>query len=136
MPKARRRRGQSEDLPALVTTPERRAKGPIEQLITPIEDALGQWVKPLIGLDTLLRMERAGSIKPQERRAGIRFHDQFRRAHLDHLFASDTTRIPVVLANGNNWREVEGSESARLSVFSAIDALGGLHSHGGSCAWH
>src|SRR5262245_17652169 len=110
MPKARRRRGQSENLLALATTPERRAQGPIERLLTPIEDTFGNWVQPLIGLDTLLRMERAGSIKPQERMAGARFHHDFRLAHLDRLFASDTTRLPVILANGTNWREVEGGE--------------------------
>jgi hypothetical protein len=29
-----------------------------------------------------------------------------------------------------------GNEAARLSVVSALDALGGLHSPGGACAWH
>lgn len=118
----------------LTPTKERRAQGAIERLAVPIEDMQGQWSRPLIGLDTLSRMERAGSIGGAERRAGTRFHGQFRRAHLDKLFASDTARTPVILANGN-WREAEGNESARLAVISALDALGGIGSPGGSCAW-
>ena len=136
MPKARRGRGQDQDIVELLPTMERQAKGPIERLAAPIEDMLGEWSRPLIGLDTLLRMERARSIGAPERRAGSKIHDQFRMAHLDRLFAADMARMPVMLSNGNNWREFEGPESARLAVMSALDALGGPQSPGGSCAWH
>jgi hypothetical protein len=136
MPKARRGRNRAE-LVLLTVTAERRAQGPIERLPRPIEDANGEWSKPLRAVDTLSCMLREGTITERERKAGDRFHDDFRRAHLDGLFGNDTTRIPVVLANGNNGRFfAEGSEAARLGVMSAIDALGGIVSPGGSCAWH
>jgi hypothetical protein len=133
MPKARRVSTQGCEL---LPTVERLGHGPIERLLVPIEDTAGQWSRPLIGLDTLARMERAGTIGEAEARAGSRFHDQFRSAHLDNLFAADTTRIPVVLANGNNRNGHDANEGARLSVLSALDALGGPQSPGGSCAWH
>ena len=133
MPKARRGRGSQALLSA---TAERRAHGPIERVARPIEDARGDWSRPLRALDTLACMLREGTITEQEREAGDRFHDDFRRAHLDGLFASDTTRIPVVLANGNNGRGVNGNEACRLAVMSAIDALGGQGSAGAECAWY
>jgi hypothetical protein len=123
-------------LAAQTLTPERRAQGPVERLPMPVEDSLGAWSRPLRALDTLTCMLREGTISEREKVAGDRFHDEFRRAHLDGLFASDTARLPVILSNGNNWRPVNGSEAARLAVNGAIDALGGVTSPGGSCAWH
>jgi hypothetical protein len=81
-------------------------------------------------------MLREGTIGNPERRAGERFHDLFRLAHLDNLYASDTTPLPVILANDANGRSVQGNEAARLQILSALDALGGIQSPGGSCAWH
>src|SRR6516162_8946314 len=136
MSKARRGRGRGGQDILATLTPERRARGLIEASLVPIEDANGHSSKPLRALDTLACMLREGTITERERKAGDRFHDEFRRAHLDGLFAADTTRIPVVLANGNNGRFAEGSEAARLAVMSALDALGGIASPGGSCAWY
>ena len=134
MPKARRGRGRGQVL--VLVTGERRAQGPIERVPRPIEDANGDWSRPLRALDTISCMLREKTITEREAKAANLFHDEFRRAHLDGLFASDTTRIPVVLANGNNGRFAMGSEAARLAVMGAIDALGGVGSPGGSCAWH
>jgi hypothetical protein len=134
MPKARRGRGR--DVVDLLPTRERRAKGPIERLDRPVEDAWGEWSKPLKAVDTLTAMLREGTIGNPEKKAGERFHDLFRLAHFDGLFASDTTRLPVILANGSNGRGIDGNEAARLQILSALDALGGIQSPGGSCAWY
>lgn len=121
---------------ALIPTLERRAHGPVERLEV-IIDAHDQRGRPWVGLDTLARMERAGSIGPEERNAGNTFARHFRQAHLDHLFAADPGRTPVILTYGPaNGREREGSERARRLIYGAIDALGGINSPGGSCAWH
>jgi hypothetical protein len=121
---------------ALAPTHERRAHGPVERLEV-IIDAHDQRGRPWVGLDTLARMERAGSIGPDERRAGNTFAQHFRLAHFDHLFAADPTRTPVILTySPANGRERDGSERARRLVYGAIDALGGINSPGGSCAWH
>ena len=101
-----------------------------------IKDADGGIGLPWIGLDTLARMQRAGSINKEMRLAGDRFHDYFRRASLDSaLFAIDPTRIPIQRGKGFRWGARGGSESARLQVMSALDALGGMFSPGGYCEW-
>jgi hypothetical protein len=120
----------------LLPTEERFAQGGVMRLAAAIIDAKGELARPYKGLDTLERMERMGTINARERRAGNRFHDLFRRAMLDQLRAADPTRLPVILANGNARRFVQGDEGARLAVFSALDALGGMETEPGSCAWH
>jgi len=119
----------------LLPTPERRRHDPIGPAPHPIQDSHGAIARPLKVVDMLARMELAGEIGPGERRAGEKFHDLYRVAHLDPLHASDPTRVPVMLAKGN-VRLTEGNEDARLRVLRAIDALGGLGSPGGSCACH
>ena len=118
-------------------TPRRLGHGQVMQLERAIADAQGGVGHLWQTIDTLARMERQGSITAPMHRAGNRFHDDFRLASLDPIFAGDPARIPVQLksaaaARPHNW----GSEAARLSVISALDALGGLHSPGGVCAWH
>jgi hypothetical protein len=134
MAKPRRRR--SLDSAEFKPTRERRAKGPIERLTIPVEDSHGEWSRPLRAVDTLTAMLREGSIGLSEKKAGDRFHDLFRLAHFDGLFAADPTRLPVILANGRSGRSVDGNEAARLQIFSALDALGGVRQPGGSCAWY
>ena len=76
------------------------------------------------------------SLGGQNRRQG-RFHDTFRRAGLDGLYAGDPCRVPVQLSAGSRvWNHTGGSEPARLQVMTALDALGGVQSPGGSCAWY
>jgi hypothetical protein len=120
----------------LLPTAERLAQGGVVRLAAAILDVRGELARPYKGLDTLGRMERAGTINPQERRAGDRFHELFRKAMFDRLRAADPTRLPVILANGNSGRFTHGDEGARLAVISALDALGGIHTEPGSCAWH
>jgi hypothetical protein len=118
-------------------TSRRLGHGRVMRLDRAIAGAQGGVGRPLQTLDTLARMERQGSITAPMRRAGDRFHDDFRLASLDPLSAGDPARISVQLKSAaavppHNW----GSEAARLSVISALDALGGLHSPGGACTWH
>jgi hypothetical protein len=63
------------------------------------------------------------------------FHDLFRRAGLDRLWSADLERVPVQLAGGGAWGDGIGSDAARVQIVSALDALGGVNSPGGSCAW-
>ena len=115
---------------------ERLTHGAVIRAEATIKDAEGGIGLPWIGLDTLARMQRAGTINKQMRVAGDRFHDFFRRASLDSaLFAVDPTRIPMQKGKGFRWVGGEGSESARRQVMSALEALGGISSPGGSCAW-
>ena len=102
-----------------------------------IVDAAGGIGFPWRRLDTLARMARAGVITGPLERAGETFHAQFRQAALDPLQAADPTRIPVLIDRGNRaWRGRHGPEAARRQVMIALDALGGPHQPGGSCAWH
>jgi hypothetical protein len=115
---------------------ERLAHGSVIRAEATVKDVKGGIGLPWIGLDTLARMHRAGSINKGMRLAGDRFHDFFRRASLDStLSAIDPTRIPAQRGKGFHWGASEGSESAWLQVMSALDALGGMFSPGGSCAW-
>jgi hypothetical protein len=120
----------------LMPTPERFAHGDVVRLARAILDTKNELARPYAGLGTLERMERAGTINARERYAGNKFHNLFRRAMLDHLRAADPTRIPVILSNGNAHHIPEGDQGARLAVFSALDAMGGVQSLAGSCAWH
>ena len=77
-----------------------------------------------------------GSITIKMRQAGDHFHDLFRASSLDGLYSADPNRIPVQLNTSRVWLNGGGNEAARLSVLSGLDALGGMQSPGGSCAWH
>ena len=141
MPKARRVRARPLADIAMLPTPERRQKGPIEPLPFPILDNIGELVRPLRAIDALTCLEREGVITRKERRAGDRFHDLFRIAAFDKLHAANPQRTPVVLAACVGRGEItgrvsEGNEAARLSVFGALDALGGISTPTASCAWY
>jgi hypothetical protein len=115
---------------------ERLAHGAVIRAEATVKDFEGGIGLPWIGLDTLARMHRAGSITKEMRLAGDRFHDFFRRASFDSaLSAIDPTRIPAQRGKGGHWGASEGSESARRQILWALDALGGMFSPGGSCAW-
>ncbi|MGA8755114.1 MAG: hypothetical protein WB611_02115 [Stellaceae bacterium] len=115
---------------------ERLAHGSVIRAEVTVKDADGGIGLPWIGLDTLARMHRSGSINTEMRLAGERFHDFFRRAHFDAaLFAIDPARVPAQRGKGFRRTVGEGSDSARRQVMFALDALGGMSSPGGSCAW-
>lgn len=123
-------------VPADGPTLERMRHGPVSRLEASIADAAGGIGCPWRGLDTLTVMLQRGSITEPMRRAGEQFHDLFQEAGLDGLFSADPTRIPVQLNTGRVWQKSGGNEAARLSVLSALDALGGVNGPGGACAWH
>jgi hypothetical protein len=103
----------------------------------PVADANGGVGRPWKALDTLARMERAGSISRGMRAAGVLFNEYFNDAGLDPLWAADPTRIPVLTMSGKPWSiGRRGSTSALEAVIDALVMLGGISSPGGSCAWH
>ena len=82
-------------------------------------------------VETLLaRLERHGDIGPAERLAGERFAELFRAARMDPLHAAGMARICHAVTAGE-----PNGVSARERVNRALDALGGLHSASGTCAW-
>jgi hypothetical protein len=119
-------------------TPERYRHGAIERLSQAISDAAGTISRPHYAVDTLLAMERRGSITPAMRQAGQDFRRYFAIAQLDPLRAFDWSqpRQPGALRNREaddaGWR----LERAREFVWQTIRAVGGLASPGGSCLWH
>jgi hypothetical protein len=122
---------------AVVPTPERYRHGKIERMDRPIADTRGAIARPHRAVDTLLAMERRGSISAAMRQAGQHFRRHFAMAQLDPLRAVDwsqprasgTARKPGADAG---WR----IEKAREFVWHTIRAVGGLGSPGGSCLWH
>jgi hypothetical protein len=133
-----KRRGISARRTALVEaglgpTPERLQHGPVVRQARLLDDGARAMVWQ--GLDTISAMLAKGSINLQMYAAGSFFHDQFRLAGLDAMWSADPTRVPVQLASGGVWAKDGGSEEARLQIISALDALGGIKSPAGSCAW-
>jgi hypothetical protein len=130
-----KRRSQRD---VIMPTAERLAQGLVERIEEMIADDEGRpGLPPWRALDTLSRMERQGTINGPMRQAGDRFHDTFRVAGLEALHAADPTRIPVQLNSSRVIRlHAGGSEGARRAVIKALDALGGIMSPGGSCAFH
>jgi hypothetical protein len=134
-----KRRGISARRVAMVEaglqpTPERQRHGPVVRQTRLLEDGARAIVWQ--GLDTISAMLARGSITVGMHSAGSYFHDQFRLAGLDGMWSADPTRVPVQLASGGVWGHGGGSEIARLQITSALDALGGIKSPCGSCAWN
>jgi hypothetical protein len=123
---------------AIAPTPERCRQGPIERLNQPISDTAGMIARPHYAVDTLVAMERRGSITAAMRQAGQDFKRYFAVAQLDPLRAVDWSRprrSGLARPHGVDdvgWR----IEKAREFVWHTIRAVGGLGSPGGSCLWH
>lgn len=119
-------------------TLERRRHGPVERLERTLGDSAGQPSRPYRAVDTLLLMERRGSVTPGMRQAGEDFRARFAVAQLDPLRALDLTQLrgvdrslaPEPAAPGHRI------EAARRAVWQAVRAAGGIASPGGSCLWH
>lgn len=124
--------------PALAPTRERQRQGAVERLDRQIADEAGRSARPYRSIDTLAAMERRGSITSAMRQAAEDFRAAFAAAHLDPLRALDYSR----LRDGGPGRASAGDafgarvENARVRVWRAIGALGGVTSPGGSCLWH
>jgi hypothetical protein len=109
----------------------------IERVDRPITDTAGAIARPHHAIDTLLAMERRGSITAAMRQAGEDFRRHFAIARLDPLRALDWSQpkqTGAVRSHGaeTGWR----IEKAREFVWQTISAVGGLGSPGGSCLWH
>lgn len=118
---------------ARLLTPERRRHGVVvhaHRFIEADSEVRAVWQ----GLDTTGIMLTRGSITEVMKRAGDLFHDNFQRAGLDGLHAGDLTRSPG--GGGHLQREGNGAAAARKRIIAALDALGGVDTPGGSCAWH
>ena len=128
-----------EQLVAIVDrpTPERSQHGPIERLDRAIADTHGNPSRPYRAIDTLAIMERRGSITTGMRQAGENFRARFATAQLDPLRALDLSQLRF---GERRSRSGDGPglriEAARASVWSAIQAIGGIASPAGSCVWH
>jgi hypothetical protein len=121
----------------VMPTPERYRHGAIVRLERSIPDAAGAIARPRRAVDTLLAMERRGSITAAMRQAGQDFRKYFALAQLDPLRAVDWSKprqngtVPDRSAAAG-----ERIEKARDFVWHTIGAVGGLSSPGGSCLWH
>ena len=131
MARGKPRHGRDEEV--LAPTPERRARGEVERLATAIADEHGRPARPYRATDTLLVMERRGTITSAMRQAAEDFRALFHAASLDPLRAPDLDRVP---ARSRDPRLGERGGEAREQVWTAMTALGGIHSPAGSCVWH
>ena len=137
------RRRQSRDRPDEdLISPERLRHGPVELVPTVIADSDGRPARPYRAVDTLMLMERRGSITAGMRQAGEDFRRRFAVAQLDPLRALDLSRLS--LGDKPSRRDGYGPghapglrvEAARGAVWRAIRAVGGIASPAGSCLWH
>jgi hypothetical protein len=110
--------------------------GNVVRLAESVEDANGGIGRPWRSLDTLARMERAGTITKSMQAAGVLFNKIFNEAGLDPLFAGDPSRTPVLNHKSYLVTARRGSPSCVEMVMDALERLGGISSPGGSCAWH
>jgi hypothetical protein len=118
-------------------TAERRRHGSVERVERAIADADGHPARPYRALDTLMVMERRGSITAGMRQAGEDFRTRFQVAQLDPLRATDFAHLRFD-GERRHDREAPGMriERARRAVWLAIQAVGGIASPAGSCLWH
>ncbi len=84
-------------------------------------------------VDTIGKMQRAGTITEPMAEAGRKFERQFIIANLDPLRAPDMARIP---GNGREADPGDISLAAREQVNRAMRALGGYDGAMGSVVWH
>jgi hypothetical protein len=138
MPKRTAAKSDTQAAAELGPTPERRRQGHVERLAQPIADAAGHPAQPYRAVDTLMVMERRGSITAAMRQAGEDFRARFAVAQLDPLRALDLSRLRI--AEPRLRRDNDGPglriEAARGTVWRTIQAVGGIASPAGSCLWH
>lgn len=129
--------------PDIKPTRERRRRGKVERVEgrnskdgrTFVDDA-GQVASPFRAVDTLELMRRQGTITEDMQKAGDEFRDNFAQAHLEALKAADPGRISGASFLSTGGPSGAGIQRARDSVWSALQAVGGLRRRGGSCIWH
>lgn len=134
------RRKQARDALAKgIISLERLRHGPVELVPALIADAAGRPARPYRALDTLTIMERRGSITAGMRQAGEDFRRRFAVAQLDPLRALDVSRLSLgdkPSRRGDERLPGQRAEAARVAVWRAVRAVGGIASPAGSCLWH
>jgi hypothetical protein len=112
-------------------TPERANFDPIDPPpMVPIVDALGGFGAPHKVKDTLDTMLAAQTITRAMWRAGRRFRKEFKLGHVDPLHGQPWER------NSRGPREeTDRQVDARSSIVGALNALGGVGTIMGQCAW-
>jgi hypothetical protein len=118
----------------LAPSTQRRQHSRITRDRQQIADTAGRIGVPWRAEGLLAKLERNGSITAAQRAAGEQFHSLFRAAASDPLHATDPSRTHV--SGARALAQPMGSLWAKTSLDRAIDALGGLASPAGSCAWH
>jgi hypothetical protein len=103
----------------------------VERFGLSLPDVKGDIGNPHRTYDTLATLRRNGSIGDPELEAGRAFEEDFIRARLDTLHASDPARIPGAGAAELTDVMVAG----RRRVNRAMTALGGTATAAGSAAW-
>jgi hypothetical protein len=121
---------------SLRPSPERGSHGQVIRLEKQIVDYLGGIGRPWRAIDGIEAMAARGTISEPMRKAGEQFRDLFQRAGLESLHATDPTRVWVRLNCARprpsaSW----GNDGAKSTVFKALEALGGMQSQRGACAW-
>src|SRR5438874_9392178 len=134
MPKRTAAKSATPATADLAPTPERQRQGRVERLAQPIADAAGHPAQPYRAVDTLMVMERRGSITAAMRQAGEDFRARFAVAQLDPLRAPDLSR-PRERGASRFKADEPGMRiaGAREAVWRAILAVGGFGSAAGSC---
>src|ERR1700733_14719730 len=132
------RRGSAEKMKQdELISRERRQHGPVEPVPAVIADANGRLSRPYRAVDTLMIMERRGSITAGMRQAGEDFRKRFALAQLDPLRALDLSRLSLGNKPSRRGDHAPGlrAEAARTAVWRAVQAVGGIASPAGSGPW-
>jgi hypothetical protein len=97
-----------------------------------MRDPEGWPVRVSRAVDTIGRLQRSGMINRASAKAGNRFRSEFHRAQLDPARAADMGRIP---SNGRGSDVSDKIEDAKVGVWKALQAMGGMSSPAGSALW-
>lgn len=121
-----------------IVSAERRRHGMVELVPSVLADSEGRPARPYRAVDTLTVMQRRGSITASMRQAGEDFRQRFAVAQLDPLRALDLSRLSLGDKPTRRDDHAPGArvEAARMAVWRAVRAVGGIASPAGSCLWH
>lgn len=132
MSKAQRRRRRAHADGITEPTSERWERREVERVPGQILDEAGAIARPFRSIDTLMLLERNGSINRGMYDAGVRFRDDFTVASLESLRAAAVDRIPGC---GQIGDLTNAQMAARRRIWTAVVMLGGFASPAGNCAW-
>jgi hypothetical protein len=110
---------------------ERRQHDKIKRFDEQIKDVNGLPSAPWRVKGLLAKLESNGAIGKPERLAGQEFQEKFALAQLDPIRAVDMAGIPGLSRPAHHC----GNVKAQQQIHEALQALGGISSPAGSCAW-